>query len=194
LAVAGIILLLAGEWWWALASLLAAVVLGVVGSAVGGRGSLSTLRARAAVTREAMAARSREQVDLFRVRRELADLEAERGRLYRDLGAAVYEGDEAGMDAARAALDAVGERVRTKEAEIDVMRQTTQERVGRAQADATPTAVLEAPPEPARVPEPWPPPDEGDIPDPGPTPAPGEPAPAPDEPASPEAPSAKTGG
>ena len=48
--------------------------------------------------------------------------------------------------------------------------------------------AVSTPPEPARVPEPWPPPDEGDIPDPAPTPAPGEPSPGPDEPAPPQQP------
>jgi hypothetical protein len=50
------------------------------------------------------------------------------------------------------------------------------------------TTRLESPPDPARVPEPWPPPDEGDLPDPAPTPAPGEPAPGPEEPAPPRDP------
>ena len=52
-----------------------------------------------------------------------------------------------------------------------------------------PEPALETPPEPARVPEPWPPPDEGDLPDPAPTPTPGEPmpAPAPGEPVPPTA-------
>ena len=50
------------------------------------------------------------------------------------------------------------------------------------------TTRLESPPDPARVPEPWPPPDEGDVPDPAPTPAPGEPAPGPEEPAPPRDP------
>ena len=51
----------------------------------------------------------------------------------------------------------------------------------------TPTDSLEVPPEPARVPEPWPPPDEGDLPGP-PTPSPGEPTPGPEEPAPPRHP------
>ena len=48
---------------------------------------------------------------------------------------------------------------------------------------------MEIPPEPARVPEPWPPPDEGDLPDPAPTPGPGEPTPGPEEPSPPQHPS-----
>lgn len=51
------------------------------------------------------------------------------------------------------------------------------------------TTQMESPPEPARVPEPWPPPDEGDLPDPAPTPGPGEPTPGPEEPSPPQHPS-----
>jgi hypothetical protein len=56
------------------------------------------------------------------------------------------------------------------------------------------TLRMETPPEPARVPEPWPPPDEGDLPDPAPTPAPGEPIPGPAEPSPPQHPPAPQGG
>ena len=149
------------------------------------RPGFGELRARAA-------ARSREQMELFRARRERADLEAERSRLFRDLGAAVYGGHESGMERARAALDAVAERLAAKEAEIDVMTQATQEPVERTRFETRSAVRMETPPEPARVPEPWPPPDEGDLPDPAPTPAPGEPAPGPNEPGPPLTP--PTGG
>lgn len=146
----------------------------------------SDFRYRAAATREAMAVRSRGQLEVFRARRELAELEADRNRLYRDLGRAVYEGDETGTRAARNALDGVVERIRGKEAEIDSLIRSTEERVQHVQAHTRPTERMEAP-EPARVPEPWPPPDEGDLPTP-PTPAPGEPTPGPEEPAPPQHP------
>jgi hypothetical protein len=57
----------------------------------------------------------------------------------------------------------------------------------RAEAPFVPPARMEFPPEPVRVPEPWPPPDEGDLPGP-PTPSPGEPTPGPEEPAPPQYP------
>ena len=188
-AAAGLVLAVVGELGWAAAAfLLAAVVVLVRGrtGASGARPPLGDIRARAAVTREAWAARSREQVDLFRARRELAELEAERSRLYRDLGYAVYVEDETGIASARAAVDAVGERIARKESEIETMRIATEDRIQRAQVEVRPTVRMEAPPEPARVPEPWPPPDEGDIPDPAPTPTPGPETPS--EPQHPPAP------
>ena len=193
LSIGALVLAVAGEWGWAAAVFLLAAVAVLLRARLprgaGGLPLLTHARARAAVTREAMAARSREQVELFRARREFAELEAERSRLYRDLGYAVYEGDEAGIAGARAAIDAVGDRIAGKEREIDAMRIATEERIQRVQGEVQPTVRMEAPPEPARVPEPWPPPDEGDLPDPAPTPAPGpETPPEPQQPVHPPAP------
>jgi hypothetical protein len=189
LVAGGVVLAVAARWAWAAAAFLAAAVLVLVRARLGagrGRWVVAGVRARAAATREAMAARSREQVELFRARRELAELEAERSRLYRDLGYAVYVADEAGIASARAAIDAVGERVARKESEIDAMRRATEERIQRAQAEVRPTVRMETPPEPVRVPEPWPPPDEGDVPDPAPTPTPGPETPEPQHPPAPQ--------
>lgn len=189
--VGGVILLVGGEWAWGVAALLAAVLIVLLRTRLRGRRAahaLSHLGSRAAATREAWAARSREQVEVFRARRELSDLAAERSRLFRDLGYAVYHDDETGMNATRAALAALHDRIEEKETEIETLRRQTEERVHQARAHVEPTERLEVPPEPARVPEPWPPPDEGDLPGP-PTPAPGEPAPGPEEPAPPEHPS-----
>jgi hypothetical protein len=84
-------------------------------------------------------------VELFRARRELADLEAERARLFHELGAATYAGDDGAADAARAALDAVSERLQLKEDEIETLRRETEERLERAQAPVRPTEPLETP-------------------------------------------------
>ena len=193
LAVAALVLGLAVGWEWALIALLVAAVAMLVRTQLdqrSARRALAVLRIRAAATREAMAARSREQVELFRARRELAELEADRNRLFRDLGYAVYVEDETGIKAARTALHSVIERIAAKEAEIETLRRQTEERVQHARAEARPTERLETPfTEPARVPEPWPPPDEGDLPGP-PTPSPGEPTPGPEEPAPPQHPPA----
>lgn len=185
-SAAGLVLAILAEWGWAAAAFLLAAVVVLLRARPGGlagRPLLGDVRARAAVTREAMAARSREQVELFRARRELAELEAERSQGYRHLGHAVYVEDETGIASARAALDAVGDRIAGKEREIDTMRIATERRIQRAQVEVSPTVTMEAPPEPARVPEPWPPPDEGDIPDPAPTPTPG-----PETPSEPQGP------
>lgn len=178
LAAGGIVLLAMGLWPWGLVALLGAAVLVLLPSRV----DAASIRARAAAARDSVAVRGRGQVEVFRARRELADLEAERGRLFLELGRAVYGEDEAGRTAARAALDGVVERVRAKEAEIATLMRETEERVQRVHGSVQPTEIIEgeAPPEPPRIPEPWPPPDEGDIPEP-PQPGP-EPAPAPQEP------------
>jgi hypothetical protein len=189
LAVGGIVLLAAGLWPWGLVALLGAAVLVLLPSRVDAVG----LRARAVAARDSVAVRGRGQVEVFRARRELADLEAERARLFLELGQAVYGDDEAGSTAARAALDGVVERVRAKEAEIATLMRETEEHVRRVQGSVQPTEVIEseAPPEPPKIPEPWPPPDEGDLPEP-PRPGPAEPAPGPQEPepAPPERPPA----
>ena len=191
--VAGVVLLAAGLWLAGGLVLLAAVVvlasraldvsLGFDRRRAGY--ALADLRGRAAATREAVAARSRAQLELFRARRELAELEGERGRLFHDLGAAVYGGDETGIKAARTAIGAVLERIAAKEDEIETLMRETNERIQRAQAPVQPTERMAAP-DPARVPDPWPPPDEGGVPDPAPTPGPGDPTPGPDEPAPPK--------
>ena len=173
LALLAVVLLVLTLWVWALVCVLGAVVIVLARSWVADgrwRPAVHGTRARFSVTRERWAARSREQVEVFRARRELADLESERGRLLRDLGTAVYAGDEAGTEAARAALDAVGAKVEAKEGEIATLRHETQERVERARAEVRPTQVMSVP-EPAQVPEPWPPPDEADMPEPDPQPS-----------------------
>jgi hypothetical protein len=136
-------------------------------------------------SRAALAARSRGQLELFRARRERAELEAERTRGFQRLGRAVYGDDKAGTKAAREELDGITDRITEKEAEIETMVKEIDRRVQRAQAGGSPTERLEVP-EPARVPEPWPPPDEGTPPTPEPEPPPPEPPPEPEHPPAPE--------
>lgn len=190
LAAGGFGLVAGGLWEWGVAALLVTAVLVLLPVGIDRR-RMKRVQDRAGAIRESLAVRGRGQVEVFRARRELAELEAERGRLYGDLGRAVYEEDEAGTKAARTALGAVVERVDAKEAEIETLIRETEERVRRVQGPVQPTEVLqdEAPPEPPRVPEPWPPPDEGDIPEP-PQPDPGGPTPGPEEPAPPVQPPA----
>jgi len=196
-AAGGVILVAAGPWKWGLVALLAAAValfarhgrdrLPARAARIHTGRSLSIARARAFALREAMAARSREQVEVFRARRELAELEAARSRLFHDLGRAVFDCDEKGKEVAQAAAADVTARIREKEAEIETLRAQTDERLRRAQEESRETVRFESPPEPARIPEPYPP-DEITPPEPAPMPPPGEPAPGPDEPAPPAAP------
>jgi hypothetical protein len=174
--VGGLILVVGGEWAWGVAVALLAAILLLGRREVERRRAaraLASLRARAAAAGEAMAARSREQVELFRARRELAELDAQRGRAFHELGRAAFYDDEAGIESARATVAAVLERMREKEAEIERLREETERRIERAQLDVQPTERLEASPGTARAPEP--PPDEevsGEVPTP---PSPSEP-------------------
>jgi glycine/D-amino acid oxidase-like deaminating enzyme len=189
-AVGGIILLVGGAWAWGLAVILLAAVLFLSqreAERQAARRAWGNFRARFSATREAVTARSRGQIDLFRARRDRAELEAERTRGFQRLGQAVFYEDKAGTKAVRGELDQIGERITEKEAEIETMLKDIERRVQRAQAGGSPTEKLETvPPEPARVPEPWPPPDEGTPPSPEPDISPPEPAPEPEHPPAPE--------
>jgi hypothetical protein len=190
--IGGIILLAGTVWAWGAVALLAAAVLVLFDGLVDRSAAVQVLadaRGRAAATRESVALKSRGQMAVFRARRELAELHIEKDRIFRQLGEAVYSEDEEGMKAARTAVDAVVGRIRDKEAEIESLIRETEVLIQRVQAPVQETVKLEAPPEPARVPEPWPPPDEGDIPEP-PRPSPVEPTPGPEEPAPPVEPPA----
>ena len=148
LAVGGAAVALDGEPAWAMVAVLAGLVVFVTRDDLYRRRraawAFGDLRVRAAATRKAMAARSREQIDIFRARRELAELEADRDRLFRDLGAAAYASDEVAARAARTALDAVVERLAAKEAEIETLREEAEERVARAQAHVRPAQEARA--------------------------------------------------
>jgi predicted nucleic acid-binding Zn ribbon protein len=189
-AIGGIILLVGGAWAWGLVVLLLAALLFLSqreAERQAAQRAWGNFRARFSATREAVAARSRGQLDLFRARRDRAELEAERTRGFQRLGQAVYSEDKTGTKTAREELDGVAERITQKEAEIETMVKDIERRVQRAQAGGSPTEKLETmPPEPARVPEPWPPPDEGTPPTPEPDPSPAEPPPEPEHPPAPQ--------
>jgi zinc-ribbon domain len=195
----GVVLLVGGQWAWGLAALLLALVIFLALREVERRAARLTLAglwARLAAHGEVVSARSRAQLELFRARRELLQLQAARTRGFQELGRAVYEGDQEGMESARSALADLTKHLEQKEAEIQRLIDETAARVRNAQAGVAPTAKLESPPEPARIPEPWPPPDEGDPPEPAqvpepspaevPEPSPDQPAPAPEHPPTPQ--------
>jgi hypothetical protein len=191
LALAGFVLLGAQAWLWgALALVLATAVL-VVRWEAGRRGTgaaLGTARARLSTHRRVVGARSRGQIELFRLRRELAELQAERSRAFQELGRATYEGDATAAGAATARVRETGDRSEALDRQIAGLVREMEERVRQAQG--------EAPPEPARIPEPFPPPDEGTppeparVPEPFPQPvperSPDDPVPAPEPPPAPE--------
>ena len=95
---------------------------------------------------ESSAARSRGQLELFRARRELAELEAERSRAYHELGPGGVRGGRGGSEARdRAASTTVVRPHPAKEAEIQALIcSEIDERVRRAQAASSRPSALEA--------------------------------------------------
>jgi hypothetical protein len=153
LAGTGVVLVGAQAWLWAAVALgLAALVFLLRWEA--GRRRTGAAIARLSAHRRVVGARSRGQLELFRLRRELAELQAEQGRAYQELGRATHVGDAHAARAATANVDDVGARILALEAQIGALVREMQERVRRAQAEVTPTQRLEAPPEPASVSEP----------------------------------------
>lgn len=191
IAAGGVILLVGGRWAWGLAVLLLAGLVFLSQREVerrAARASLGALRERFSAHRDVITVRSRGQLELFRARRELAELEARRARGFQELGRAVFEEDKTGIEAAKTALGETAGLIEGKEAEIQALLEHIDARVREAQSGVQATEKMEAPPEPARVPEPWPPPDEGDPPAPAPVPepSPADPSPAPEQPPSPQ--------
>lgn len=188
LAAVGVILVAAGIWLWGVLALAVALAVFVLRLEAGRRGTGAALALLSAHGRVA-GARSHGQLGLFRLRRELAELQAERNAAHQALGRATHAGEAAAAREATAQVDAVTARIEAKEAAIAALQSERHERVRRAQRG-------EAPPEPARVPEPFPPPDEGTPPEPArvpepfpepvPEPGPDDPPPEPEHPPAPE--------
>lgn len=194
LAGAGLVLLVVHQWLWSvLALVLAAVVLLVRWEA--GRRRTGAALAKLSVQRRVVGARSRGQIELFRLRRELAELQAERSQAYQELGRAAHAGDQDAAKAATAHVDDVLGRIEGKQTEIAALLDEMRERVRRVQAEGT-TDIRGKGLGEASVPEPFPPPDEGTPPEPArvpepfpepvPEPSPDDPPPEPEPPPPPE--------
>jgi len=159
LVVGAIVLLVAQEWAWGIVALLGAVVVFLATRAEERRAAkyaLGGIGARFLARRDSITARSRGQIDLFRARRERAELEGERTRALQTLGGAAFYGDRAATTDAKAGVQEVVDRIDAKDAEIQALIAHTEQRVQRAHAGVRPTERLETLPEPARVPEPSP--------------------------------------
>jgi hypothetical protein len=132
LLIGAIVLLVAGVWAWGVVALLAAVVVFLASRAEERRQAkyvLGALGARFSASRDSIAARSRGQIDLFRVRRERAELESERTRAMQRLGHSVFYEDETGIESSKAAVQEVVDTIAAKEAEIQALMDRTEERV-----------------------------------------------------------------
>ena len=148
--------------------------------------SLDSFRARAGVAAGSIATRGRATRRLFALRQELRRMEALRARLLFELGEAVYRADEQATEEARGRVEELDALAAEREAEMEQVVEAAQHVLARRRLEVQPTEVAEVPqepatpapgegnpPEPARIPEPYPPPDEGSPPQPAIIPEPG---------------------
>jgi hypothetical protein len=195
--VLAVVLVATGNALWALLALAAAVVAlaGFVsqtrrlpaqasGVARASVQALEAVKARAEATIDTVAAHGNARIELMRLRRETGQLAEDREHKLRDLGHAVYKGDERATKELKEQMRELDEHVEAKEEQMAQVTQQADERIKQAQLQVQPTQIVqgeEVPdeaPEPARIPEPFPPPDEGEPPQPARIP---EPFPPPDE-------------
>jgi hypothetical protein len=139
-------------------------------------GAMGAIRARAGFVAETVTAHSSARVELFRLRRELAQLLAERAECARSLGEAVYADDASASESARARMAELDGSISAKEGEMEQVAAGAAERIQQAQLQVQPTLIET--PEPPAPPEPYPPPTEPPVPVPVPEPSP-EPSPPP---------------
>jgi hypothetical protein len=142
---------------------------------------------------ESVTVHSTARVELYRQRRELAELLARRAESARLLGEAVYAGDKEATKTAREQLKELDGLVSAKEEEMEQTAAGAMERIQRAQLQVQPTQIEPPAPAPEPFPEPSPPPQPVPVPEPTPEPSepPGpahvpEPTPAPSPPPQPE--------
>jgi hypothetical protein len=160
---------------------------------VGGR-VLATARDRTGFAVEAVSVHSTARLELFRLRRELSELVAERAEAARSLGEAVYGGVEDEVEAGRNRMSELDRALAEKETEMTTVTAAATERIQRAQLQVQPTEVVEPPqvpepmpapsepPQPVTVPEPSPVPSEPPMPVPSPEPTPEPSPPQPEQP------------
>ena len=186
----------------AAAALLAAILLFVAASkrlpenavARVGRRAAATVRDRTGFAVEAVSVHSTARMELFRLRRELSELAAQRAEAARALGEAVYGGAEDEVEAGRKRMSELDQALADTEKEMTRVTAAANERMQRAQLQVQPTEVVEPPdvpepmpapsepPQPVIVPEPSPVPSEPPMPVPSPEPAPEPSPPQPEQP------------
>lgn len=159
-----------------------------------GRRVFATVRDRTGFAVEAVSVHSTTRVELFRLRRELSELAAERAEAARALGEAVYVGAEDEIEDGRNRMSELEQAFADKEREMTTVTAAANERIQRAQLQVQPTEVVEPPqvpepmpapsepPQPVTVPEPSPVPSEPSVPVPSPEPSPEPSPPQPEQP------------
>jgi outer membrane biosynthesis protein TonB len=159
-----------------------------------GRRVVGTVRDRTGFAVEAVSVHSTARMELFRLRRELSELVAQRAEAARALGEAVYGGTEEEVEAGRNWMSELDQALAEKEKEMRTVTAAANERIQRAQLQVQPTEVFEPPqvpepmpapsepPQPVTVPEPSPVPSEPPMPVPSPEPGPEPSPPQPEQP------------
>jgi zinc ribbon protein len=142
--------------------------------------AVSAIRAHAGFAVEALTVHSSARMGLFKLRRELAELLAQRTECARALGEAVYADDTEASDSARSRMTELDGLIAAKEEEMEQTAAGAMERIQRAQLQVQPTMVETPEPPGPPSPEPYPPPTEPPVPVPIP-----EPTPEPSEPPGP---------
>jgi len=158
------------------------------------------LRDRAGALVASLAVRSQAQRQLASLRVAAEELRRRRPGLLARLGDAVYTGDTAGTEEARAELRALDVEIEAKEREMATVTEATARQLEEARLRSAPTVAVTPPVPPSEpMPEPLTPPAPPTIPEPAPVPhdppAPPqipEPGPAPHEPPIPGEPDAPT--
>ena len=157
-------------------------------------GALGAVRSRAGFAVEALSVHSSARVELFKLRRELLELVAQRAECARVFGEAVYADDSEASETARERLAELDGLIAAKEEAMEQTASGAVERLQRAQLQVQPTQIeTPEPPSPEPYPEPTPPPAPVPMPEPTPEPSepPGpvripEPGPEPSPPATPQ--------
>lgn len=147
---------------------------------------LDTFRAHAGAAADSLATRGRAARRLIALRRELQRMETFRQQLLYELGDAVYRGDEDATQTARARIEELDWLAAQREAQMQQVMEMAERRLEQRRLEVQPTVIAEQPdqpstpapgegnpPEPARIPEPYPPPDEATPPQPAIIPEPG---------------------
>lgn len=147
---------------------------------------LDAFRAHAGAAADSLATRGRAARQLIALRRELQRMAAFRNHLLYELGDAVYRGDEDATETARARIEELDSLAAQREAQMQQVIDMAERRLEQRRLEIQPTVVAEQPdqpstpapgegnpPEPARIPEPYPPPDEATPPQPAIIPEPG---------------------
>ena len=146
-----------------------------------GRRAAETVRDRTGFAVEAVSVHSTTRMELFRLRRELTELAAQRAEAARALGEAVYGGTEDEVEAGRKRMSELDQALTDKEREMTKVTAAANERIQRAQLQVQPTEVVEPPQVPEPTPAPSEPPQPVTVPEPSPVPSePPMPAPAPE--------------